>query len=80
MVFRHGRRKWHKVSAIMPFAAKPMQLFELVQSHRITAVIYSAAKLGLAEALRDGAKNIYSDLERRRRAASHSHSATPDLQ
>ena len=38
------------------FAAKPMHLFELVQSHRLTAVIYSAAKLGLAEALRDNAK------------------------
>jgi hypothetical protein len=36
--------------------AKPMQLFEMVQAHRITAVIYSAAKLGLAEALRDSGK------------------------
>jgi hypothetical protein len=33
-----------------------MQLFEMVQSHRITAVIYSAARLGLAEALRSGPK------------------------
>jgi hypothetical protein len=41
---------------MMQIAAKPMHLFELVQSHRITAVIYSAAKLGLAEALRDDAK------------------------
>jgi SAM-dependent methyltransferase len=32
-------------------------LLEMVQSHRITAVIYSAAKLGLAEALRDGPRS-----------------------
>jgi len=37
-------------------AANPMRLFELVQSHRTTAVIYCAAKLGLAEALRVNAK------------------------
>lgn len=36
--------------------ANPMQLFEMVQAHRITAVIYSAAKLRLAEALRDSGK------------------------
>lgn len=34
----------------------PLRLFEMVQSHRITAVIYSAAKLGLAEALKEGSK------------------------
>jgi SAM-dependent methyltransferase len=32
-------------------------LLEMVQSHRITAVIYSAAKLGLAEALRGGPRS-----------------------
>ena len=31
-----------------------LKLFDLVQSHRITAVIYVAAKLGIAELLRDG--------------------------
>jgi hypothetical protein len=31
-----------------------MALFDLIQSHRITAVIYVAAKLGVAECLRDG--------------------------
>jgi hypothetical protein len=32
-------------------------IFDLVQSHRITAVIYVAAKLNLAEAFRDGARS-----------------------
>jgi len=31
-----------------------LRLFDLIQSHRVTAVIYVAAKLGLAELLRDG--------------------------
>ena len=31
--------------------------FDLVQSHRVTAVIYVAAKLNLAEALGDDAKS-----------------------
>ena len=31
-----------------------LTLFDLIQSHRITAAIYVAVKLGLAEALRDG--------------------------
>lgn len=31
-----------------------LKLFDLIQSHRVTAVIYVAAKLGLAELLRDG--------------------------
>ena len=56
MVFGNGRRQWHQAAAMMQPVATPMQLFELVQSHRITAVIYSAAKLGLAEALSDNAK------------------------
>lgn len=41
---------------MMHSMATPIELFELVQSHRITAVIYTAAKLGLAEALGDNAK------------------------
>ena len=32
-------------------------IFDLVQSHRITAVIYVAAKLNLAEAFREGARS-----------------------
>ena len=31
-----------------------LRLFDLIQSHRVTAVIYVAAKLGIAELLRDG--------------------------
>jgi tRNA A58 N-methylase Trm61 len=31
-----------------------LKLFDLIQSHRVTAVIYVAARLGLAELLRDG--------------------------
>ena len=31
-----------------------LRLFDLIQSHRVTAVIYIAARLGLAELLRDG--------------------------
>ena len=34
-----------------------MALFELIQSHRVTAVIYVAAKLGVAECLRDGPRS-----------------------
>ena len=32
----------------------PLRLFDLIQSHRVTAAIYVAARLGLAELLRDG--------------------------
>src|SRR6478735_7286218 len=31
-----------------------LKLLDLIQSHRVTAVIYVAAKLGIAELLRDG--------------------------
>jgi hypothetical protein len=31
-----------------------LRLFDLIQSHRVTAVVYVAARLGLAELLRDG--------------------------
>jgi O-methyltransferase domain len=37
--------------------SKSESVFDLVQSHRITAVIYIAAKLNLAEAFGDGAKS-----------------------
>ncbi|MHC2434093.1 methyltransferase [Bradyrhizobium sp. USDA 4451] len=36
----------------------PERLLDLVQSHRVTAVIYVAARLGLAELLRDGPRTI----------------------
>jgi ubiquinone/menaquinone biosynthesis C-methylase UbiE len=35
-------------------AEDPARLLDLIQSHRVTAVIYVAARLGLAELLRDG--------------------------
>lgn len=35
-----------------------MKLLDLVQSHRVTAVIYVAARLGLAELLRDGPRTV----------------------
>ena len=38
----------------MASQASALRLFDLIQSHRVTAVIYVAAKLGLAELLRDG--------------------------
>lgn len=36
----------------------PASVHDLVQSHRITAVIYAAAKLNLAEAIGDEAKSV----------------------
>src|SRR4051812_7520643 len=38
----------------MTTVSPAIQLFDLIQSHRITAVIYAAARLGLAELLHDG--------------------------
>ncbi|WP_063799761.1 methyltransferase [Bradyrhizobium jicamae] len=35
-----------------------LRLFDLIQSHRVTQVIYVAAKLGLAELLRDGPQTL----------------------
>ena len=35
-----------------------LRLFDLIQSHRVTAVIYVAARLGLAELLRDGPQTL----------------------
>lgn len=35
-----------------------VKLLDLIQSHRVTAVIYVAAKLGIAELLRDGPKSL----------------------
>jgi hypothetical protein len=42
----------------MVSSAAALKLFDLVQSHRVTAVIYVAAKLGLAELLRGGPKSV----------------------
>lgn len=42
----------------MPSSPNPaLKLFDLMQSHRVTAVIYIAAKLGIAELLRDGPRS-----------------------
>jgi tRNA A58 N-methylase Trm61 len=38
----------------MSWQVSALRLFDLIQSHRVTAVIYVAARLGLAELLRDG--------------------------
>src|SRR5437764_484332 len=38
----------------MSSQAAALKLFDLVQSHRVTALIHIAARLGLAELLRDG--------------------------
>jgi len=38
----------------MPSTKPMLKMFDLIQSHRVTAVIYVAAKLGIAELLRDG--------------------------
>jgi len=38
-------------------ARTDLALFDLIQSHRMTAVIYVAAKLGVAECLRDGPRS-----------------------
>ena len=42
----------------MGTASPPLRLFDLIQSHRVTAVIYVAAKLGLAELLRNGPQSL----------------------
>jgi DNA-binding HxlR family transcriptional regulator len=42
----------------MPSSASALKLFDLIQSHRVTAVVYVAAKLGIAELLYDGPKSV----------------------
>ena len=42
----------------MSSSAAALRLFDLIQSHRVTAVIYVAAELGIAELLRDGAQSL----------------------
>ena len=38
--------------------SEAIKLLDLIQSHRVTAVIYVAAKLGIAELLRDGPRSL----------------------
>ena len=52
-----------------------IKLLDLIQSHRITAVIYVAAKLGIAELLRDGPRS----LDELARATSAHHDALQRL-
>jgi ubiquinone/menaquinone biosynthesis C-methylase UbiE len=42
----------------MSSSAAALKLFDLIQSHRVTAVISVAAELGIAELLRDGPKSL----------------------
>src|SRR5260370_38106882 len=42
----------------MPSTRPILRLLDLIQSHRVTAVIYVAAKLGIAELLRDGPRTL----------------------
>src|SRR5713226_6527486 len=42
----------------MPSTKPILKLLDLIQSHRVTAVIYVAAKLGIPELLRDGPLSV----------------------
>src|SRR5712692_6743206 len=42
----------------MPSSAAALKLFDLIQSHRVTAMIYVAAELGIAELLRNGTQSL----------------------
>ena len=42
----------------MPLSTSALKLFDLIQSHRVTAVVYVAAKLGIAELLCNGPKSV----------------------
>jgi DNA-binding HxlR family transcriptional regulator/ubiquinone/menaquinone biosynthesis C-methylase UbiE len=42
----------------MPSSTSALKLLDLIQSHRVTAVIYVAAKLGIAELLCNGPKSL----------------------
>ena len=54
----------------MPSSPSALKLLDLIQSHRVTAVIYVAAKLGIAELLCDGPKSI-SELAKATGADQH---------
>lgn len=41
-----------------PSSASALKLLDLIQSHRVTAVIYVAARLGIADLLSDGPKSL----------------------
>src|SRR4029077_7913078 len=51
---RHTKRIGNRM---MP-SHSALKLFDLIQSHRVTAVIYVAAKLGIGELLRDGPRSL----------------------
>src|SRR6202171_924184 len=42
----------------MPSSGAALKLVDLIQSHRVTAVIYVAAELGIAELLHDGTQSL----------------------
>src|SRR5215468_1671099 len=48
----------------MAITAAHVKLLDLVQSHRVTAIIYVAAKLGLAECLNEGPRSVDELAER----------------
>jgi len=56
---RHGRQnKAIPTGSRMMPSPSALKLLDLIQSHRVTAVIYVAAKLGIAELLRDGPRSL----------------------
>src|SRR5215207_11223854 len=50
----HIRNSQQAKGGAMSSQVSALRLFDLIQSQRVTAVIYVAARLGLAELLRDG--------------------------
>lgn len=54
----------------MPSSTPALKLLDLIQSHRVTAVIYVAAKLGIAELLRSGPRSL-DDLKKATGADQH---------
>lgn len=55
---RGRRNKAIQVGNRMMPSCLALKLLDLIQSHRVTAVIYVAAKLGIAELLRDGPHSL----------------------
>jgi len=54
----------------MPSSTSALKLYDLIQSHRVTAVVYVAAKLGIAELLGNGPKSV-EELAKATGAAQH---------
>jgi hypothetical protein len=63
----HDRSKATGVISMSSSAA--IKLLDLIQSHRVTAIIYVAAKLGIAELLRDDRSTNWRD--RRELTSTH---------